>query len=196
MKILPKIEASWLTTLNKEFEKDYFLTLQQKLAQEQMEYQLFPPNDSIFAAYNSTPLSEVKVVIIGQDPYHGPGQANGLCFSVNDGVAHPPSLQNILKELADNYKEPYAKSGNLFSWAKQGVFLLNASLTVRSGEANSHKDIGWQTFTDATIKAISDNREGVIFLLWGGFAKKKIKLIDQKKHRILEIGRASCRERV
>lgn len=187
----PKIHASWLAALNQEFNKEYFLKLNESLVLENEISEVFPPNSGVYTAYNTTPLNEVKVVIIGQDPYHGIGQANGLCFSVNNGIKHPPSLQNIFKEVAENFNVPYPETGSLLPWADQGVFLLNATLTVRSGEANSHKDFGWQTFTDATIKAISDNREGVIFLLWGGFAKKKAKLINKKKHVILESGHPS-----
>jgi len=186
-----KIDKSWLTALNQEFEAPYFFSLKEKLIKEQQQFEVFPPNKQIFAAYNTTPLHSVKVVIIGQDPYHGKGQANGLCFSVNDGIPHPPSLQNIFKEVCTNYAYAYPNSGDLTKWAKQGVFLLNATLTVRSGEANSHKDIGWQNFTDATIKAISEHCEQVVFLLWGGFAKKKIKLIDKNKHTVLTSGHPS-----
>jgi uracil-DNA glycosylase len=186
-----KIQESWLAALSQEFKKEYFFKLKNTLIEEEKTYQVFPPDSAIFTAYNTTPLNKVKVVVIGQDPYHGVGQANGMCFSVNDDIKHPPSLQNIFKEITDNFKSPYPKKGNLMPWASQGVFLLNATLTVRSGEANSHKDIGWQAFTDATIKAISENREGVIFLLWGGFARKKAKLIDTEKHIILESGHPS-----
>lgn len=186
-----KIHESWLVALSQELKKEYFLKLKETLVREEREYQIYPPTSEVFSAYNTDSLDNVKVVIIGQDPYHGVGQANGLCFSVNDEVNHPPSLQNIFKEVSEDLGVSYPKSGNLKPWAKQGVFLLNATLTVRSGEANSHKDIGWQKFTDATIKAISENRENVIFLLWGGFAKKKAKLIDKKKHVILESGHPS-----
>lgn len=186
-----KIHESWLVALSQELKKEYFLKLKETLVKEERDYQIYPPNSEVFSAYNISSLDNVKVVIIGQDPYHGIGQANGLCFSVNDEINHPPSLQNIFKEVSEDLAVSYPKSGNLMPWAKQGVFLLNATLTVRSGEANSHKDIGWQKFTDATIKAISENRENVIFLLWGGFAKKKAKLIDKKKHVILESGHPS-----
>lgn len=189
--IEPNIETSWLTALSQEFNSPYFAEIKNILLSEKKQYRIFPPGNSIFTAYNTTPLDKVKVVIIGQDPYHGFGQANGLCFSVSEGIAHPPSLQNIFKEVSDNFNFPYPKSGDLLPWAKQGVFLLNATLTVREAQANSHKDIGWQKFTDATIKAISQNREGVIFLLWGGFAKKKASLIDKNKHIVLTSGHPS-----
>lgn len=191
MTIEYKIEPSWFNILSKEFSAPYFSEMKKKLLSEKKKYKIFPPNDLIFNAYNTTPLDDVKVVVIGQDPYHGVGQANGLCFSVGKGIAHPPSLKNIFKEVSDNFNFPYPKSGDLLPWAKQGVFLLNATLTVREAQANSHKDIGWQKFTDATIKAISQNKEGVIFLLWGGFAKKKASLIDKKKHIILTSGHPS-----
>lgn len=189
--INPKIHESWLNALDSEFKAEYFNHLKSELLLERKKYTIFPPSQSIFAAYNITPLDQVKVVIIGQDPYHGINQANGLCFSVSNGLKHPPSLQNIFKELSQEFNFPYPTNGDLTSWAKQGVLLLNATLTVRSGEANSHKDLGWQKFTDATIKAISKHNKGVIFMLWGGFAKKKSKLIDKKKHTILETGHPS-----
>jgi len=173
--IIPKIHESWLTALSQEFKAEYFIKLKKTLLLEKQEYNIFPPSSLIFEAYNTTPLSQVRVVIIGQDPYHGLNQANGLCFSVSNGIQHPPSLQNIFKELVKEFNSSYPINGDLTPWAKQGVLLLNATLTVRSGEANSHKDIGWQKFTDATIKAVSENNKGVIFLLWGGFAKKKSK---------------------
>lgn len=191
MTIIPKIHESWLSALSQEFKTDYFINLKKTLLLEQQEYKIFPPSSLIFEAYNTTPLNQVKVVIIGQDPYHGLNQANGLCFSVSSGIQHPPSLQNIFKELVNEYNYSYPTNGDLTPWAKQGVLLINATLTVRSGEANSHKDIGWQKFTDATIKAVSENNKGVIFLLWGGFAKKKAKLIDKKKHIILGSGHPS-----
>ena len=145
----------------------------------------------IFNAFDTCHLDDLKVVIIGQDPYHNYNQANGLCFSVNDGVKHPPSLINIFKEIENDLGKPYPSSGNLERWAKQGVFLLNATLTVRAHEAGSHQKQGWETFTDAVIKMISDQKEHVVFLLWGGFAKKKAKLIDADKHHILTSGHPS-----
>jgi len=191
MNLLDNIDQSWKVVLGKEFEAPYFSKLEEILAQEFKESTVFPPVSSIFSAYNLTPLEKVKVVIIGQDPYHGEGQANGLCFSVSKGIKIPPSLQNIFKEISSEFSTTNPTSGDLSNWAKQGVLLLNASLTVRKSEANSHSKIGWQKFTDATIKAVSDNCENAIFLLWGGFAKKKSRLIDKTKHTILESGHPS-----
>ncbi len=191
MKLINYIDNSWRNILRSEFEASYFSSLEEILIQELKESTIYPPIDTIFSAYNLTPISKIKVVIIGQDPYHGEGQANGLCFSVQKEMKHPPSLQNIFKEISNEYSCQYPKSGDLSEWAIQGVLLLNASLTVRKSEANSHSKIGWQKFTDATIKAVSDHCEDVVFLLWGGFAKKKIKLIDQSKHTILESGHPS-----
>lgn len=187
----PKILDEWKNVLQKEFNDPYFLNIKNKLTEENKYHTVFPAGKEIFSAYNNTPLSELKVVIIGQDPYHGPNQANGMCFSVKPEIPHPPSLINIFKEIEQDLGIPYPKSGDLTSWAKQGVLLLNATLTVRKSEANSHSDIGWQKFTDATIKTISDQKENVVFLLWGGFAKKKAKLIDTKKHYILTSGHPS-----
>jgi uracil-DNA glycosylase len=159
--------------------------------EEQNTFTIYPPNKNIFNAFNSTPFKDVKVVIIGQDPYHGIGQAHGLSFSVQDGIKFPPSLENIFKELKTDLNISTPKNGNLTNWAKQGVLLLNASLTVREGDPNSHQNIGWQKFTDAAIQQLSEQREGIIFLLWGGFAKKKGAKIDQKKHHILTTGHPS-----
>lgn len=186
-----KIEASWKKALQDEFEKDYFKDLANFVKQEYNTNQCFPPAKQIFAAFDYCSLDDLKVVIIGQDPYHGVGQANGLCFSVNDGMAHPPSLINIFKELESDLNISYPKSGNLESWAKQGVLLLNATLTVRAHQAGSHQKKGWETFTDAVIKTISDKKENVVFLLWGGFAKKKTKLINTTKHSVLGCGHPS-----
>jgi uracil-DNA glycosylase len=151
----------------------------------------FPPESEIFNAFKTCSFEDLKVVIIGQDPYHNYNQANGLCFSVNEDVKHPPSLINIFKEIETDLKRPYPKSGNLERWAEQGVFLLNATLTVRAHKAGSHQKQGWETFTDAVIKAISDHKENVVFLLWGGFAKKKVKLIATDKHHVLMSGHPS-----
>jgi uracil-DNA glycosylase len=151
----------------------------------------YPKKEFIFEAFNHCSFEETKVVIIGQDPYHGPNQANGLCFSVQDGIKHPPSLVNIFKELQTDCNKPYPDSGNLESWAKQGVLLLNATLTVRAHEAGSHQKQGWETFTDAVIKMLSKEKDGLVFLLWGGFAKKKAKLINADKHHILTSGHPS-----
>ncbi len=151
----------------------------------------FPPQEMLFNAFNSCPFDTVKVVLIGQDPYHGKGQANGLCFSVQKGVKHPPSLRNIFKELETDIAKPYPESGNLTTWAAQGVLMLNATLSVEEGKAGSHQKQGWEQFTDAVIKTISENKKGIIFLLWGGFAHKKAKLIDIKKHHVLKTGHPS-----
>ncbi|WP_299886776.1 uracil-DNA glycosylase [uncultured Lacinutrix sp.] len=185
------IHNSWKQYLEPEFEKPYFKNLVQFVKSEYKNTQCFPPGKEIFNAFESCPFNDLKVVIIGQDPYHNYNQANGLCFSVNDGIAHPPSLINIFKEIETDLGIAYPKSGNLERWAKQGVFLLNATLTVRAHEAASHQKRGWETFTDAVIKTISSNKENVVFLLWGGFAKKKTKLIDSSKHHILTSGHPS-----
>ncbi|TMM31152.1 uracil-DNA glycosylase [Polaribacter aestuariivivens] len=186
-----KIADSWKNILQTEFEKPYFKQLTAFVKDEYSNHVCYPKGKDIFAAFDFCALNDLKVVIIGQDPYHGPNQANGLCFSVKDGIAHPPSLINIFKEVATDLGKEYPKSGNLEKWAKQGVLLLNATLTVRAHEAGSHQKQGWETFTDAVIQQISKEKEGVIFLLWGGFAKKKAKLIDAKKHHILESGHPS-----
>ncbi|MEE2800725.1 MAG: uracil-DNA glycosylase [Bacteroidota bacterium] len=186
-----KLDPSWKEMLREEIDAPYFEELTDYVRKEYEEHTCYPPGSKIFAALDRTPFEEVKVVIIGQDPYHGPGQANGLCFSVADGIAHPPSLINIFKEITTDLQKPYPKSGNLERWADQGVLLLNAVLTVRAGQAGSHQKIGWERFTDAIIKKIADEREGVVFMLWGGYAKKKAKWIDKKKHLILESGHPS-----
>ncbi|GAB4207205.1 MAG: uracil-DNA glycosylase [Bacteroidia bacterium] len=183
--INPKIEESWKNILHDEFQQDYFIELKKFLIIEKKQYEIYPPGNRIFAAYNYTPFDKLKAVILGQDPYHNPGEANGLCFSVNDGVKIPPSLQNIFKELKDDIGCEIPKSGNLEKWALQGVFLLNTSLTVRKNQPGSHRNIGWEKFTDATIKAISDKKEHVVFMLWGRWAMGKMDLIDKNKHLIL-----------
>ncbi|QXP58701.1 uracil-DNA glycosylase [Olleya sp. HaHaR_3_96] len=185
------IHHSWKTALQTEFDKPYFKDLSQFVTEDYKQNQCFPPENLIFNAFDTCHLEALKVVIIGQDPYHNYNQANGLCFSVTDGVKHPPSLINIFKEIETDLGKPYPSSGNLERWAKQGVFLLNATLTVRAHEAGSHQKQGWETFTDAVIKTISDQKENVVFLLWGGFAKKKAKLIDAKKHHVLTSGHPS-----
>ena len=185
------IEESWKQQLQTEFEKPYFKNLSQFIKAEYALHTCYPKGKDVFAAFDHSSFDKTKVVIIGQDPYHGPGQANGLCFSVKDGIAHPPSLINIFKEIETDLGKPYPQSGNLERWAEQGVLLLNATLTVRSHEAGSHQKRGWETFTDAVIKKLSDKREGLIFLLWGGFAKKKAALIDKQKHHILTSGHPS-----
>lgn len=183
-----KIEESWKNVLMNEFEQPYFQSIKSFLVQEkQGGKKIYPPGSLIFNAYNTTPFNQVKVVIIGQDPYHGPQQAMGLSFSVPRGVAVPSSLKNIYKELATNINGfQIPNHGDLTKWAEQGVFLLNASLTVEHRKANAHKDIGWHKFTDATIRRLSEGREGLVFLLWGSFARKKKTLIDTTKHHILE----------
>jgi uracil-DNA glycosylase len=179
------IEESWFNALKDEFEKPYFLFLKNFLKEEKNKYQVFPPGSQIFNAFKLTPLTAVKVVILGQDPYHGIGQAHGLCFSVPDGIQLPPSLVNIFKEIESDLKIKSPKSGNLEKWAKRGVLLLNATLTVRSGQAGSHQGQGWETFTDKVITTISEQRAGIVFLLWGRFAQAKQSLIDSNKHFIL-----------
>lgn len=185
------IHQSWKPHLEKEFGKPYFSELVQFVRDEYGKYTCYPRGNRIFAAFDHSTFENTKVVIIGQDPYHGPGQANGLCFSVNEGIAHPPSLVNIFKEVEQDTGKPYPVSGNLERWADQGILLLNATLTVRVGEAGSHQNKGWEVFTDAVIRVLSDKKEGLIFLLWGGFAKRKASLIDSKKHHVLTSGHPS-----
>ena len=180
-----KIEESWAAQLSSEFNKPYFEQLIQFVKAEYAAGTCYPPGGLIFNAFNQTPFDKVKVVILGQDPYHGPGQAHGLCFSVNDGVQFPPSLVNIFKEIEAETGTPVPLSGNLTRWAEQGVFLLNTCLTVRQHQAFSHSGHGWETFTDAVISTLSRNREGLVFLLWGAPAGKKASLIDAQKHLIL-----------
>ena len=181
-----KIEESWKKHLGNEFEKQYFVDLTNFVKSEYTQFQCFPPGKYIFNAFNLCPFDDVKVVIIGQDPYHEIGQAHGLSFSVNDGVQFPPSLINIFKEIEMDLGKPMPNSGNLTRWAQQGVLLLNATLTVRAHAAGSHQRKGWETFTDAAIKALSDERENIVFILWGGYARSKKSLIDTRKHLILE----------
>lgn len=180
-----KINSEWYHVLKDQFQADYFMNLKQFIVSEVNQHTVYPPGKSIFAAFDSTPFNQVKVVIIGQDPYHGPGQANGMCFSVADEIPHPPSLRNIYKEIELDLGIPYPISGNLEPWAKQGVFLMNATLTVRARQAGSHQKKGWEQFTDTVIKRLSDNHENLVFLLWGNFAIAKSKLIDTTKHQIL-----------
>ncbi len=186
-----KLNSSWETQLLPEFEKEYFKKLSNFIANAYKSNICFPEQDQIFSAFNNCDFDTVKVVLIGQDPYHGKGQANGLCFSVHNGIKHPPSLVNIFKELTVNYNSLYPATGDLTAWAQQGVLLLNATLTVEESKAGSHQKQGWETFTDAVIKQISDEKENVVFLLWGGYARKKVKLIDETKHCILETGHPS-----
>lgn len=185
------IESSWKKVLLDEFEKPYFHNLISFVKAEYKEHTCYPPGPEIFSAFNECPFKETKVVIIGQDPYHGPKQANGLCFSVHDGIPFPPSLVNIFKEIQTDLQKEFPETGNLERWAKQGVLLLNATLTVRKAEAGSHQNKGWETFTDAVIQKISDEKQDVVFLLWGGFAKKKGAKIDRSKHLVLESGHPS-----
>lgn len=185
------IHESWLQQLKQEFHQPYFHSLSKFVDHEYASQTCFPEVDDIFAAFNHFSFEGTKVVIIGQDPYHGPNQANGLCFSVKDGLPHPPSLINIFKEIKTDIGIDIPKSGNLERWADQGVLLLNATLTVRAHEPGSHQKIGWERFTDAIIKKLSNERDGLIFLLWGGFAKKKASIIDQKKHHMLTSGHPS-----
>ena len=180
-----KIEESWKALLQEEFDKPYFAELIAFVKNEYAQTRIFPPGKLIFNAFNLCPYNKVKVVIIGQDPYHGPGQAHGLCFSVNDGIPFPPSLQNIFKEIHDDLGTPIPTTGNLTRWAEQGVLLLNATLTVRAHQAGSHQRQGWEEFTDAAIRALAENREHLVFILWGSYAQKKGAFIDRNKHLVL-----------
>lgn len=184
-KVKPQIEESWQIILEDEFQSDYFASLKSFLVEEKSKYVVFPPGKDIFSAFNHTPFDNVKVVIIGQDPYHGEGQAHGLCFSVPDGIRKPPSLVNIFKEIKDDLGYEIPESGNLEKWASQGVLLINATLTVRANTAGSHQKHGWEQFTDAVIKKLSSEKSGLVFLLWGNFAIAKSELIDPIKHHIL-----------
>lgn len=181
----PVIEESWKQRLMDEFTASYFSQLKEFLVEEKNNYKIYPPGSQIFNAFNFTPFDEVKVVILGQDPYHGPGQAHGLCFSVPDGVQRPPSLQNIFKEIHQDLGIPVPATGNLEKWARQGVLLLNATLTVRARQAGSHQKRGWEQFTDSAIRKLSQEREHLVFLLWGSYAIAKRELIDASKHLIL-----------
>jgi uracil-DNA glycosylase len=187
----PNIPQDWLKHLKIELDKPYFHDLIAFIEGEYNEHVCFPPEIEIFAAFNHCKFDDLKVVIIGQDPYHGIGQANGLCFSVNENIVHPPSLRNIFKEVEADLCKPYPKSGNLEFWAKQGVLLLNATLTVRAHEAGSHQKKGWELFTNRVISLISEHKKNVVFLLWGGFAKQKEQLINDSKHHILQSGHPS-----
>lgn len=180
-----QIEESWKKQLKFEFEKDYFIKLTDFVRQEYNSTTIYPPGKLIFNAFNLCPFEKTKVVIIGQDPYHGPGQAHGLCFSVNDGVPFPPSLQNIFKEIQSDLNQQIPTSGNLTRWAEQGVLLLNATLTVRAHQAGSHQRKGWEEFTDAAIRILAEEREHLVFILWGAYAQKKGAFIDRNKHLVL-----------
>ena len=186
LKINPDLEESWLHALKDEFSKPYFFELKQFLVEEKAKHKIFPQGKFIFRALNHTPLTKVKVVILGQDPYHGDGQANGMSFSVNKGIPFPPSLKNIFKELQADIGITQPTSGDLISWADQGVLLLNATLTVRQASAGSHQKKGWEQFTDAVIDAVNETQENVVFLLWGRYAQMKGDRIDANKHHILK----------
>jgi uracil-DNA glycosylase len=188
----PKIEASWKRHLEEEFHKPYFLELKRFLQEEKKNGAvIYPPGPLIFNAFNTTPFDAVKVVILGQDPYHGPGQAHGLCFSVQPGVKPPPSLVNIFKELRDDLGLPIPDHGNLEAWARQGVLLLNACLTVRAGQPGSHHGKGWEQFTNAAVRKLNDEKEGLVFLLWGRPAQEKGQIIDAKRHHVLKAAHPS-----
>ncbi|MBN2765628.1 MAG: uracil-DNA glycosylase [Paludibacteraceae bacterium] len=181
-----KIEPSWKEALKDEFGKDYFEKLTDFVKTEYSSKQIFPAGSQIFNAFDQCPFDKVKVVIIGQDPYHGPGQAHGLCFSVNEGVAFPPSLLNIFKEIERDLGIPYPQSGNLTRWAQQGVLLLNATLTVEAHKAGSHQGKGWETFTDAAIRKLATEKQNIVFMLWGSYAQQKGAMIDASKHLVLK----------
>lgn len=182
----PSIDESWKAELDNEFKAEYFTKLKEFLLTEKQTQRVFPPGNKIFSAFNHTPFDKVKVVILGQDPYHGEGQAHGLSFSVPEGIAKPPSLVNIFKEINADLGLPIPATGNLEKWADQGVLLLNATLTVRANLAGSHQKRGWENFTDAAIKKLSEKRENLVFILWGRFAQNKEALIDASKHCILK----------
>lgn len=181
-----RIEDSWKARLQIEFDKPYFDSLTQFVRGEYASTTVYPPGREMFAAFDACPFDNVRVVILGQDPYHEPGQAHGLCFSVNDGVPFPPSLVNIFKEIESDLGKPIPSSGNLLRWAQQGVLLLNATLTVRAHQAGSHQNKGWETFTDAVIHTLADEREHIVFMLWGSYAQRKGAFIDRSKHLVLQ----------
>lgn len=181
-----KIEPGWKEKLDGEFEKEYFKKLTEFVKSEYHNKTIYPPGSMIFNAFDLCPFNEVKVVIIGQDPYHGPDQAHGLCFSVQDGVKFPPSLRNIFKEIQNDLGKPVPESGNLTHWASQGVFMPNATLTVEAHNAGSHQKKGWETFTDAAIKNLAEEKDHLVFILWGAFAQRKAEMIDKNKHLVLE----------
>lgn len=181
-----KIEQSWKTRLQNEFEKEYFIDLTNFVKKEYNSHTVYPPGRLVFNAFEKCSFENVKVVILGQDPYHGPGQAHGLCFSVKDGVAFPPSLINIFKEIHDDMDTSLPDSGNLERWAEQGVLLVNATLTVRAGQAGSHQNKGWELFTDEVVRLVAEEKEHVVFILWGSYAQKKGETIDRTKHLVLE----------
>ena len=180
-----QIEESWKIRLEPEFEKDYFRTLTNFVREEYSQYPIYPPGKLIFNAFNLCPFDKVKVVILGQDPYHGPGQANGLCFSVNKGIDLPPSLVNIFKEVSDDLGVPMPTDGDLDRWARQGVLMLNATLTVDAHNAGSHQGRGWEEFTDAAVRRLAEEREALVFMLWGSYAIRKGAFIDRQRHLVL-----------
>ncbi len=186
-----KIEPSWKARLQPEFEKPYFENLIRFVKEEYATQTVYPPGSKIFTAFDACPFDNVKVVLLGQDPYHGPGQAHGLAFSVNEGVTSPPSLVNIFKEIKSDLGKPVPKSGYLMRWAEQGVLLLNATLTVRANTPGSHQKKGWEEFTDAAIRAVSDEKQNVVFMLWGAYAQKKGAIIDARKHLVLKAAHPS-----
>lgn len=181
-----KIESSWKDLLREEFEKEYFTSLTGFIREEYKTKTIYPPAAKIFSAFDACPVDQVKVVIIGQDPYHGPKQANGMCFSVSQEVTIPPSLVNIYKEIEDNFNKKMPNNGDLTRWAKQGVLLLNATLTVQAGQAGSHQKKGWEEFTDTVIENLANEKSNLVFLLWGSYAQKKGEKINRKKHLVLE----------
>jgi len=185
------IEASWKDLLQEEFRQPYFESLVQFVKVEYGSKQIYPPGSQIFSAFDHCPVDKLKVVIVGQDPYHGPNQANGLCFSVNDGIRQPPSLQNIFKEMKADLDIPIPSSGNLERWAEQGVLLLNATLTVRAATPGSHQNKGWEVFTDAVLEKISSTRESIVFILWGAYAQRKGAVINAERHYVLKAAHPS-----
>lgn len=186
-------ENSWNEILEDEFAKGYFMNLLEFVDAEYEKYTVYPPKELIFAAFEITHFDDVKVVILGQDPYHGPNQADGLCFSVMEGVKKPPSLVNIFKELNNDLGVPIPKNGNLMRWAEQGVLMLNSTLTVREGEPGKHQNRGWEKFTDAVIQKLSDHKDNLVFILWGSYAQKKGRIIDASRHRVLKAAHPSPR---
>lgn len=181
----PRLEPSWLAVLEEQFEQPYMHQLRAFLVEERQRHQVFPPGREMFAAFDNTPFEQVRVVILGQDPYHGPGQAHGLCFSVRKGVRIPPSLMNIFRQINDEIGIPQPTHGDLTHWATQGVLLLNTVLSVRARNANSHRGKGWEQFTDAAIRALAEKRDGLVFVLWGSAAGRKAQMIDQRRHLVL-----------
>jgi uracil-DNA glycosylase len=186
-----QLPPDWQAVLAEEFDKPYFKQLQEFVAEERREHAVYPPAEDVFNAFQHTPFKRVKVLLLGQDPYHGPGQAHGMCFSVRPGIKAPPSLVNMFKELRDDLGCKVPNNGYLVPWADQGVMLLNAVLTVRAGEPNSHKDKGWEKFTDAVIRALNERDRPVVFVLWGAYAQKKEKLITEERHRVVKAAHPS-----